>query len=124
MALWQGEFYRPGQSSCPKFIDRAVQVLVGKRDVFEAAAERVVIADAGPVDSHRGVDRRFDVLRLYVALAGPAEIYGVRASGVCRADGAAALDSRAGEDCRHLQPVVAAARWCDRSDRASKFPHH
>src|SRR5439155_1671693 len=54
-------------------VDRTVGVFgSGKRDVFEAAAEGVVVADRGPVDAERRVDRGGDVFGTGGAVALPA----------------------------------------------------
>src|SRR5579872_1460849 len=82
----------------PKFIDWTVGVSGSERHVFEATAERVVVADVGPVDAHGRVDGRLDVLGIDVALPRPAGIDSGRAQRIGRADHLAALYSAAGEE--------------------------
>src|SRR5262252_8927043 len=93
----------------PELINRAVEVFIRKRDVFEAALERVVEANIGPVDAHGRIDRSFDIFWLDVAAARPAVIGGVGAGRVGRAERPSAAHSGAGEDDRLLRVMVAPA---------------
>src|SRR5260370_35003757 len=108
----------------PEFVDGSVKVVPGEGNVFEAAAEGIVVADVGPVDAEGGIDGRFDVLGLDVAAARPAWVEGGGAGVVGGADRAAAFDACAGESDRHLQPVIAAAGRSDLADRATELAHH
>src|SRR5260370_42688895 len=105
----------------PAFVDGAVKVVAGEGNVFEAAAEGIVVADIGPVDAEGGIDGRFDVFGLDAAAARPAWVEGGGAGVVGGADRAAAFDACAGESDRHLQPVIAAAGGRGPADRASEL---
>src|SRR4051812_38681265 len=70
-----------------QFVDRLRFRAVGdRRGVFEAAVERVVVADGGVVDAEGGVDCRGDILGADVAIAAPAVIDDGAAGGVGLAD--------------------------------------
>src|SRR5579883_388891 len=60
------------RNPAPQFLDRPVGPLRGKRDVFETPMVRIVVANRSPVDPHRRIDRRLDILRTHIARTGPA----------------------------------------------------
>src|SRR5437588_3648934 len=64
-------FLRPARTSLEQFVDRFVRAVLGERDVLEAAAERIVLADRGVVDAEGRVERARDVLGAHVAVAAP-----------------------------------------------------
>src|SRR5260370_7765877 len=108
----------------PAFVDGAVKVVAGEGNVFEAAAEGIVVADIGPVDAEGGIDGRFDVFGLDAAAARPAWVEGGGAGVIGGADRAAAFDACAGESDRHLQPVIAAAGGRALAHPPSEPPPH
>src|SRR5579864_2368602 len=86
----------------PKLVDGCVDGLVGEGNVFEAAMERIVVADFGPVDSKRRVNGRLNIFGLDVARTGrrptrPAIIQRVGAVGRGSADSPPAADTGAGK---------------------------
>src|SRR5260370_42454033 len=77
----------------PEFVDGAVKVVAGEGNVFEAAAEGIVVADVGPVDAEGGIDCGFDVFGLDAAAARPAGLEGWCGGVVGGADRARAFDA-------------------------------
>src|SRR4051812_10715469 len=91
-----------------QLINRLIRPILCERDVFEAAVERVVVADGCVVDAEGGVDRGGDVLGADVAIRAPAVVADAAACSVGFPDYVAAADAAAGPDRGHAQIVIAA----------------
>src|SRR5690348_6930966 len=72
--------------SAPQFVHGIEREGSGLRHVFEAAAERIVVTDGGPVDPHGRVDSGLDVLGIYVAALRPAVVNRIGPAGIGLAD--------------------------------------
>src|ERR1017187_1978042 len=116
--------FRLENTLAPEFVHGVEGEGAGLGDVFETAAERIVVTDGGPIDSGRRVHRRFDILGIHVAVLGPAVIDHIRSRGVGGTDHRSALHSAPGEEGELLRPVVPAAGRGDRADCAAEFADH
>ena len=107
----------------PQFVNGPVEIAIGERNVFKTAACRIVAADRRPIDTKRGIDRRFDVLGADVAVAGPTEFARFGAAVVGDADCAAASDARTGPERGLLHEVIAPGLCVGRADRPAELAH-
>src|ERR1017187_1034150 len=71
------KFQAPGDTLSPELVHRVIRHGPRLRNILEAAPQRVVMPDAGPVDSQRGVNRGLDILGVHVAFLRPAVNRGV-----------------------------------------------
>src|SRR5579885_844579 len=115
---------RRGPSGGPQLVNGTVKILLGEGDVFEAAAEGIVVPHGGPVDAHGGVNGGFHVLGFYIPVTRPAEVGDVVAGGVGHADDFAASDAGAGEHDELLRVMVASLGAGERANGAAELAGH
>src|SRR5581483_2976476 len=111
-------------SGLPELRNRSVKIVAGEGDVLEAAPQRIVVPYGGPVDSHGGVDGGFEIFRLDIAVARPAELGCVGPVVVRRADRSAAGNSRSGEYRELLRKMIPSLRGGQRPDGAAELSYH
>src|SRR5512140_1604655 len=90
----------------PELMHGIIRDRAGLRHVLEAAAQRVVVADAGPVDAHGGINGRLDIFRVDVAALRPAVVGSVGTGGIGLTDDGPAFNPTAGEEGELLRPVI------------------
>src|ERR1017187_9375637 len=91
----------------PELVHGVIRHRAGGRDILEAASQRVVVPDAGPIDPQRGVNRGLDILGIHIAVLRPAVNSRVRAGSVGLSHHRAALDAAARKKGELLHQVIA-----------------